>query len=51
MVASELATALAFAAVLSLWAALALVLVGAIGAAERLRRRALAASGSAYSAW
>jgi hypothetical protein len=40
VIACELVAALAFAASLSLWAALALVLLGAAGAAGRVRRRA-----------
>ncbi len=47
VVACELAAALAFAAVLSPWAALALALLGAAGAVGRVRRRTLAAGGSA----
>lgn len=47
VVACELAIALAFAAVLSPWAALTLALLGAAGAVGRVRRRTLAAGSSA----
>ena len=45
VVACELATALAFAAVLSPWAAVALALLGAAGAVDLVRRRTLVAAG------